>query len=122
MPQHVISTRRVARESIVPSDVDGDGDLDAVSTAFLGNTVAWHENVGGTAVAWTTRHHPARSAGAARVAAGDLDRDGDVDVAAVQEQLQRRRARVVRQHGRQRQRLDDSDREHGVRPRACTSR
>lgn len=80
----VISTATAGAQSIVPSDVDGDGDPDAVSTAFLGDTVAWHENVGGAAANWTARTISTAFDQAARVAAGDVDRDGDVDVAAVQ--------------------------------------
>ncbi|HET9316691.1 MAG TPA: VCBS repeat-containing protein, partial [Vicinamibacteria bacterium] len=83
VPPHEISTTTSGAQAIVPSDVDGDGDLDAVSTAFLGNTVAWHEN-GGSAATWVTRTISATFDQAARVTAGDVDRDGDVDVAAVQ--------------------------------------
>jgi hypothetical protein len=83
VPQQAISTGTQGAQSIVPSDVDGDGDLDAVSTAFLGHTVAWQENTG-SAAAWVTRTIDDTFLQAARVTAGDVDRDGDVDVAAVQ--------------------------------------
>ena len=83
-PSRVISTVTSGAQAIVPADVDGDGDLDAVSTAFLGNTVAWQENLAGNASAWATRTISAAFNQAARVTAGDLDRDGDVDAAAVQ--------------------------------------
>jgi hypothetical protein len=80
----VISTAVDGSQSAVASDVDGDGDLDAVSTAFLGDTVAWHENVAGNATGWTTRTITTAFDQAARAVAADVDRDGDVDVAAVQ--------------------------------------
>ena len=55
VPAQPISTMVTTAQSVVPSDVDGDGDLDAVSAAPFSNTVAWHENVGGSAATWTTR-------------------------------------------------------------------
>ena len=54
-----------------------------MSTAFLGDTVAWHEN-GGAGATWTPRTISSTFDQAARAAVGDLDGDGDVDVAAVQ--------------------------------------
>ena len=36
-------------------DMDGDGDMDALSTAIGFDIVAWHENVNGDGLTWVTR-------------------------------------------------------------------
>jgi hypothetical protein len=78
-----IATGVLGAQAAVPADVDGDGDLDAVSTAFLANAVLWHDNTAGDASAWVTRTIATGFASASVATAGDVDRDGDVDVAAI---------------------------------------
>ena len=50
-----MSTSADGAMSVYASDMDNDGDLDVVSSAFDGNKVSWHLNDGtpGGAV-WTT--------------------------------------------------------------------
>jgi hypothetical protein len=74
---HLISTSPNSAESVVAADVDGDGDLDALS-AEIG--VAWYENTAANGSAWTlhtitTAPHYSHS-----IAAADVDGDGDLDV------------------------------------------
>jgi hypothetical protein len=64
------------------ADVDGDGDLDALSAARLSDTIAWHDNVGGSGAAWVRRTVTTSLDDAAAVSTADLDRDGDADVIA----------------------------------------
>jgi FG-GAP-like repeat len=78
-----ISTAVNGAQAVVPADVDGDGDTDAVSTAFLAGAVLWHDNTAGDASAWTTRTIATGFPSAVVAAAGDVDGDGDVDVAAI---------------------------------------
>jgi FG-GAP-like repeat len=78
-----VATGVAGAQAVVPADVDGDGDLDAISTAFLAGAVLWHENSAGDASAFTTRTVASGFASATVAAAGDVDRDGDVDVAAI---------------------------------------
>jgi hypothetical protein len=68
-----IGTAVAGAQAVVPADVDGDGDTDAVSTAFLGNAVLWHDNTAGDASAWTTRTIATGFASASVAAAGDVD-------------------------------------------------
>jgi hypothetical protein len=60
---------------MVTADVDGDGDMDVVTTGF-----AWHENLGGGG--FVTHAVPAAGVSSEDIAAADLDSDGDVDFVA----------------------------------------
>ncbi|MCR9098107.1 MAG: VCBS repeat-containing protein [bacterium] len=64
----------------VPADLDGDGDLDVLTTASGDDTVAWFENVDGAGLFGPERALSALADGAWGVAAADLDGDGDLDV------------------------------------------
>ena len=44
--QIVISTDADAARSVHASDLDGDGDMDVLSTSFLDDKIAWYENDG----------------------------------------------------------------------------
>ncbi|MDA2936763.1 FG-GAP-like repeat-containing protein [Acidobacteria bacterium AH-259-A15] len=65
--------------SVFAADVDGDGDLDALSASTLDNTVAWYENTSGDGTSWTTHTITNTAAGAVSVCAADVDGDGDLD-------------------------------------------
>ena len=78
-----IDASATGASSAVPGDVDGDGDLDVVATAATLDNVLWYENDGALPPVFTTRTIDPASDGAADVAVGDLDGDGDLDVAVV---------------------------------------
>ena len=76
---HEIST--AGATSVFAIDMDGDGDIDALSAADSYDTVAWYENLDGSGGSWSY-HEIATGAndGAYSVFGIDLDGDGDVDV------------------------------------------
>ena len=64
------------------SDLDEDGDPDIVVAAFVGDTYSWYENDGsGIFTAHTIDDSP-NADGATALDIGDLDGDGDQDIAA----------------------------------------
>ena len=67
-----------ALNSIIVKDVDRDGDPDVVSAED--SRIAWHENRGGSPLAWTSRSISTEVAFAMKVYAADLDGDTDIDV------------------------------------------
>ncbi|CAM9203924.1 unnamed protein product, partial [Ectocarpus sp. 8 AP-2014] len=62
------------------ADIDGDGDLDVVSTFKDGDRVAWYENSDGKGAFASGRALSTTADGAYALAVADLDGDGDADV------------------------------------------
>ena len=69
--------RADSAESVYAIDVDGDGDVDALSASYSDDTVAWYENDGSQS--FTERIITTLADGARSVYAIDADGDGDVD-------------------------------------------
>ncbi len=65
---------------VAAGDLDGDGDLDAVSASVTSDRISWHRNMGGTPISWTTQALPGVVDGPEQITIEDLDRDGDRDV------------------------------------------
>ena len=71
--------------SVFAADLDGDGDLDIVTSArdpFAG-TILWFENDGAASPTFTQHTLASFVQGGGQVFVADLDRDGDLDVLAV---------------------------------------
>lgn len=68
----------------IAADVDGDGDQDVLvgspKSGYGNGLIHWYENVGGRDVFQSEPHVVNSPAGAYRLAMGDLDRDGDLDL------------------------------------------
>ena len=78
-PQQVITQAADRAASVFATDVDGDGDTDALSASATDDTVAWYENTNGDGSSWTVRTITTVADGAFSVFASDLDGDGDID-------------------------------------------
>jgi len=77
----VLSAAPGAR-AVAAADLDGDGDLDTL-TSIDPDRLVWLENADGAGGAWSLADIDAAFAGGAdAVAAADLDRDGDLDAVA----------------------------------------
>lgn len=73
------------------ADVDGDGDEDVLTTSFFDGVIAWHENLNasGTFAEPRVVFQTPRRFGEFSVYAADLDNDGDLDVASVNQEERR---------------------------------
>jgi hypothetical protein len=78
--KHVIRNIDLRANWIRAVDMDGDGDMDALSTAIGFDIVAWHENVAGDGLTWVTRLISAATRDPQAAVAADMDLDGDMDV------------------------------------------
>ncbi len=75
-----ITTAADGATSVYAADLDGDGDLDVLSSSFFGDRIAWYENDGTPAVGMWTARDIAAADGAKEVYVADVDGDGDLDV------------------------------------------
>jgi len=76
--QHAISNNLPSADFAFPVDMDGDGDMDAVSSSQYDYRIVWFEN-DGTGGGWT--EHVVIDAGIfGCVYPGDIDLDGDIDL------------------------------------------
>ncbi len=79
--KHLVDDDFVRSSSLETVDLDGDGDLDLVGSAWVGNQIRWWRNEGGRPPVWTEMLIESGFAGASSVRAGDIDGDGTIDVA-----------------------------------------
>ncbi|MBW2702714.1 MAG: VCBS repeat-containing protein [Deltaproteobacteria bacterium] len=80
--ERVITTATNGPTSVFLADLDGDLDLDVLSTSLVDTKVAWYENLDGLGNFSTQKVISAAANGASDAVAADLDGDGDLDVVA----------------------------------------
>ena len=78
-PLQVITTEVDSPEAIEAADLDGDGDLDVVSSSRLDDKVAWYENLGGGQFG-PQELISQQPLGPTYLRVADIDGDGDLDV------------------------------------------
>src|SRR5262245_22731730 len=81
-PEQTITSLASGTRSVVAADIDGDGDLDAVSASVNDDKIAWYENTDGQGTFGPQLLITNTADFAATVVAEDLDGDGDLDVLA----------------------------------------
>jgi hypothetical protein len=77
--QTVVSNFQTA-SSVYGADIDGDGDLDILGSAWMSDEIAWFRNDGGNPIQWTKQTIGENFDGAEGVFAIDIDNDDDIDV------------------------------------------
>jgi len=80
--QQIITTNALSASSIHIADINGDGDMDVVSTSFIDDKVAWYENTDGLGSFGAQQIITTNADGAKSVYVTDIDGDGDMDVLA----------------------------------------
>jgi hypothetical protein len=75
--EKIISSDADKALNVIATDLDGDGDMDVLSTSQDDNTIAWHENDGNQNF---TTHAITTTVDSARLFSVDLDGDGDMDL------------------------------------------
>ncbi len=80
--EYIISTEVDGVKKLLSADIDGDGDLDIVSTSVLDSKVAWYEYINGQG--YGPQQIVADNVAAGYdVAVGDIDGDSDLDIAYI---------------------------------------
>jgi squalene-hopene/tetraprenyl-beta-curcumene cyclase len=82
--RHVISNDCPRAYDVTLADFDSDGDIDAATTGYVSNQVAWYENPGKDQLdrEWTRRVIDGAMQEARTIATGDFNRDGKIDLLA----------------------------------------
>ncbi|MBD3869455.1 MAG: VCBS repeat-containing protein [Acidobacteria bacterium] len=78
----IVSVTSDGPQSVDGVDLDADGDLDLIVASSADNTVSWYENLNGSGLFGSEMVVSSTATGAQDAAAGDLDSDGDMDVAS----------------------------------------
>ena len=79
---NIVTQSAESPETVLAVDIDGDGDMDALSASFDDSRIAWYENIDGGANVWRQKTITANAFKPRFAYAKDLDGDGDMDVLA----------------------------------------
>ncbi len=80
--QHLVEGSFDGASSVYASDINRDGHIDIIGSAYLADTISWWENTAGNGSTFTRHDIESNFDGASSVITTDLDRDGYQDVIA----------------------------------------
>ena len=78
--EHLVAENLCNSKYIYVADINGDGYMDIVGTAYDDNSIYWWENITGTGSTWSEHIIDSQCAGANIIMAIDFEDDGDMDV------------------------------------------
>jgi hypothetical protein len=81
--KHAIDASYYGAADVVAEDIDGDGDIDVVSTNWTYHSASWWGNLNGTGASWTEHIIDTGILGPRDLQVGDIDNDGDQDAVVV---------------------------------------
>lgn len=79
-PMRLITTETDLVQTVYLTDIDGDGDMDVLSSSMRDNKVIWFENTDGKGSFGPMKMITSEASWAYSVYAADMDGDGDLDV------------------------------------------
>ena len=80
--KYFVDSNFIGAHRVEAVDLDLDGDNDIVGAAVFGHEIAWWKNNGGDPITWTKQTLETNFINACVAMPGDIDGDGDIDVAA----------------------------------------
>ena len=78
--EQIITTNADGADCVRAFDIDGDGDIDVLSSSYYDNKIAWYENTDGQGAFGTQQVITTNMIYGSFVSATDIDGDGDLDV------------------------------------------
>ena len=78
--ERVIDSNINGAYCVFATDVDGDGDVDALGASIFADALTWWENSNGSGTSWNEHTVKGDFDGATSVYATDVDGDGDIDI------------------------------------------
>ena len=75
-----ISTSANGASDVFAADLDGDGDMDILSSDYSDSKISWYENDGNANPTWAHAYVYSNSMRSISVFAADMDGDGDMDI------------------------------------------